>query len=39
LHFLLQDPVVQQLQAAFANDWAFTTGETLRGERWFPELE
>ncbi|PYI95106.1 MAG: cardiolipin synthase [Verrucomicrobia bacterium] len=39
LHFRLQGPVVQQLQEAFANDWAFTTGETLRGERWFPELQ
>src|SRR5262249_52682048 len=22
-----------------ADDWAFTTGEVLRGERWFPRLE
>jgi len=28
---------VAQLQAAFANDWAFTTGEVLHGEAWFPE--
>ncbi len=27
-----------ELQEAFANDWAFTTGEILDGELWFPEL-
>ena len=27
-----------QLQDAFAADWAFTTGETLDGDLWFPEL-
>ena len=27
------------MQEAFANDWAFTTDETLRGESWFPELQ
>ena len=28
-----------QLQDAFVNDWAFTTGEILDGEIWFPELK
>ena len=28
-----------QLQEAFATDWAFTTGETLDGDLWFPELQ
>ena len=32
-------PVVTELQEAFANDWAFTTGEILDGELWFPELQ
>lgn len=39
LHFLVEGPVVGQLQEAFANDWAFTTGEVLDGDRWFPELK
>jgi cardiolipin synthase len=31
--------VVAHLQEVFADDWFFTTGEALRGEKWFPELE
>lgn len=38
VHFRLAGPVVARLQEAFADDWAFSTGETLRGERWFPDL-
>lgn len=38
LHFQLEGPVVSHLQEAFAQDWAFATGESLLGERWFPEL-
>jgi cardiolipin synthase len=38
LHFRVTGPVVAKLQAAFANDWAFTTREVLDGESWFPEL-
>lgn len=38
LHFRICGPVVAQLQEAFARDWAFTTGETLAGACWFPEL-
>jgi cardiolipin synthase len=30
---------VAQLQAVFAEDWLFTTGERLHGETWFPRLE
>ena len=37
LHFRVQGPVVTELQEAFANDWAFTTGEILDGDAWFPE--
>lgn len=39
LHFRVRGPVVGQLQEAFADDWSFTTGETLRGESWFPKLQ
>ena len=39
IHFRVQGPVVAQLQEAFADDWRFTTGESLRGENWFPKLE
>lgn len=38
LNFKVEGPVVTELQEAFANDWQFTTGETLDGEVWFPEL-
>lgn len=36
LHFRLRGPVVTQLQESFADDWRFATGESLRGEAWFP---
>jgi cardiolipin synthase len=39
LHFRVEGPVVAQLQEAFANDWAFTTGEALDGDLWFPKLK
>jgi cardiolipin synthase len=39
LHFRFAGPVVTHLQEAFAEDWCFTTGEALRGPRWFPVLE
>jgi len=29
---------VTQLQEVFADDWRFTTRESLRGEAWFPKL-
>ena len=38
LQFRLTGPVVAELQEAFVNDWKFTTGETLAGDIWFPEL-
>lgn len=37
-HFRLEGPVVAQLQEVFASDWAFTTGEVIQGEDWFPPL-
>jgi cardiolipin synthase A/B len=38
-HFRLEGPVVAQLIDVFADDWAFSTGEQLAGERWFPLLQ
>ena len=38
LHFKIEGPVVGQLQQVFAGDWAFTTGELLDGDGWFPVL-
>ncbi len=35
----LDGPVVEHLQAAFAEDWLFTTGETLEGGAFFPPLK
>jgi cardiolipin synthase len=39
LQFRIEGPVVTRLQEAFVNDWAFTTGETLADDTWFPELK
>ena len=38
LHFRLRGPVVTQLMEVFADDWQFTTGEALRGPKWFPPV-
>ncbi|QGY03850.1 cardiolipin synthase [Methylobacterium mesophilicum SR1.6/6] len=38
-HFRLTGPVVEQLAAAFAADWAFVAGENLDGPPWFVDLE
>jgi cardiolipin synthase len=37
LHFRVNGPIVTQMQEAFADDWLFTTGESLRGDLWFPK--
>ena len=39
IHFRVRGPVVTQLQEVFADDWLFTTGESLRGDTWFPRPE
>lgn len=39
IHFRVKGPVVTQLQEVFADDWLFTTGESLRGDLWFPKNE
>jgi cardiolipin synthase len=39
IHFRVRGPVVTQLQEVFADDWQFTTGESLRGDAWFPKPE
>jgi cardiolipin synthase len=38
IHFQVSGPVVAQLQETFAEDWCFTTGESLDGGEWFPRL-
>ncbi len=38
-HFRFEGPVVAQLIDVFADDWSFTTGEQLAGDRWYPELQ
>ncbi|MEI2415546.1 phospholipase D-like domain-containing protein [Orrella sp. JC864] len=37
-HFRLEGPVVAQLMASFAHDWAYTERERLQGELWFPTV-
>jgi cardiolipin synthase len=39
VHFRVQGPVVTQLQEVFAEDWAFTTDEPLKGDLWYPSQE
>jgi cardiolipin synthase len=38
LHFRIEGPVVSQLAEAFAEDWAFVTGEDLDGDAWSPAI-
>ncbi len=37
-HFEVRGPLVRDLQQVFADDWEFTTRETLKGGSWFPPL-
>jgi cardiolipin synthase len=39
VHFRLAGPIVGQLMTSFAEDWHFTTGESLSGEDWWPDIE
>jgi cardiolipin synthase A/B len=39
LHFHIEGPVVGHFQDVFAEDWYFASGESLKGERWFPLIE
>lgn len=39
VHFRIHGPVIQQLQDAFAEDWAFVTRENLDGPEWYPPVE
>ncbi len=38
MHFRVQGPVVADMQATFATDWRFTTGEQLEGALWFAPM-
>ena len=35
----VEGPVAAQMQAIFSEDWTFTTGEILAGEKFFPKLD
>lgn len=35
VQFRIEGPAVSDLMATFADDWSFTTGETLAGATWF----
>lgn len=37
VHFIATGPLVSQMQAEFARDWVYTTGELLMNEAWFPK--
>lgn len=37
-HFRIEGPVVAQLQGAFNDNWIKTSGQTLNGENYFPDL-
>jgi cardiolipin synthase len=39
LHFRIEGPVVAHLRDTFAEDWEFTTHESLAGTAWNPKLE
>jgi len=39
LHFQFEGPVVWHLQEAFTVDWAFAARETLKGDKWFPDID
>lgn len=38
MHFMIEGPVVAQVQAAFNDNWIKTTGEVLNGEDYFPQI-
>lgn len=39
LHCKVEGPVVAPLAQTFVTDWGFTTGESLDGTMWFPQLK
>ncbi|MDH3740312.1 MAG: phospholipase D-like domain-containing protein, partial [Hyphomicrobiales bacterium] len=39
IHFRVDGPVVGQLMISFAEDWHFSTGETLDGTAWWPTIK
>ncbi len=39
MHFRVSGPVVHELQATFAEDWQFTTGEELNDDHWWAPPE
>ncbi len=39
IHFRVEGPVVNELQATFAEDWMFTTREDLAGDAWYGQSQ
>lgn len=39
IHFRVDGPVVGQFMISFAEDWHFSTGETLDGSAWWPTIK
>lgn len=39
IHFRVDGPVVGQFMISFAEDWHFSTGETLDGTAWWPTIK
>jgi len=37
--FKVEGPVVSELQEIFVEDWEFSSGENLTGDKWFPDLK
>jgi cardiolipin synthase len=38
-HVRVTGPVAAQMQAVFSDDWTYTTGEILAGEKFYPRIE
>jgi cardiolipin synthase len=39
VHVRVAGPVAAQMQAIFAEDWTYTTGEILAGEKFYPRID
>ena len=39
LHFEVTGPVIHELQHTFVEDWALATGQQLKGDEYFPQVE
>ncbi|MCI5073392.1 cardiolipin synthase [bacterium] len=39
VHFFVEGPIIKQMQVVFVMDWLYSSGETLTGKKWFPNLK